>query len=421
MGYTLAEKILSEHAGKEARAGEFAVCAVDVVLAQDGTGPLAIDSFLKFGRDKLSNPGKTVFFIDHGCPAPRKELANDQRKIRQFAKEYKAVLFDFGDGICHQVINEKFTSPGDILIGADSHTVTGGALGAFSAGMGSTDIAVGMAFGKNWFRVPESFNIIVEDEFSAGVYAKDFILHLIGLLGADGANYRSLEFSGAGLSGFSVSDRLTVANMSVEAGAKCGLFPSDSKTRSFLIEQAREGDFREITADSDAVYERTENISLSNIEPTVAMPHRVDNTAPVSDSRLSDVRVDQVFLGSCTNARIEDLRVIASIVKNRKKHKDVRVIATPASRSVYAQALEEGILGILNEFGASINTPGCGPCCGVHQGILGDGENAVSTSNRNFKGRMGNPEAFVYLSSPATAAASAVAGKITDPREFLQS
>ncbi len=419
MGLTLSEKILSEHAGKRVRAGEFAVCGVDIVLAQDGTAPLAIDSFEKFGKNQLVNPEKTVFFIDHGCPAPRKELANDQQKIRKFARRYNAVMFDYGDGICHQVISEKFTSPGNILIGADSHTVTGGALGAFSVGMGSTDIAVGMAFGKNWFRVPESFNIVLEGEFPRGVYAKDLVLYLIGMLGADGANYKALEFTGPGLENLDVSDRLTVANMSVEAGAKCGLFPSDSITRKFLIQQEREGDYREIAADPGAEYEKTVHIDLSRLEPMVAMPHRVDNVAPVTAPELSDVSVDQVFLGSCTNARIEDLRVIASIVKKRKKHPGVRVIVTPASRKVFGQAAGEGLIGVFNDFGASVNTPGCGPCCGVHQGILADGENAISTSNRNFKGRMGNPEAFVFLSSPATAACSALTGKITDPREFL--
>ena len=358
-------------------------------------------------------------FIDHACPSPRKELSNDHMLIREFARKTGAVLSDIGDGVCHQVINEKFNCPGYILIGADSHTVTGGALGAFATGMGSTDVAIGMAYGKNWFRVPETFYFNLKGSFPKGVYGKDLILRIIGMIGADGATYKAMEFGGEALPHISMSERLTIANMSVEAGAKCGIFPTDEITRGFLKEYGRENKFREIKPDPDAEYEKIFEINLSDLKPMVAMPHTVDNVRPIDHPDLKNIEINQVFLGSCTNGRIEDLRIAASIIKGKKKHPRVRMIVVPASRDVYRKALKEGLLEIFNDFGASINTPGCGPCCGVHQGILGDGEVALATSNRNFKGRMGNPEAFVYLASPATAAASAITGMITDPREII--
>lgn len=417
MGKTIVEKILSEHAGKDTCAGEFSVATLDLILAQDGTAPLSIDVFNEFGVGKLAIPGHSVFFIDHASPPPRRELANDHAKIKRFAAEYGAVIFDIGDGICHQVMTEEFTSPGDILIGADSHTVTGGAVGAFAVGMGSTDVAVGLAYGKNWFRVPETFKIILKGMFGKAVFPKDLVLHLINQLGADGANYKCLEFAGESLKYMSVPDRMTVANMSVEAGAKCGIFPSDEKTRSFLREHGREGKFRRIEADKNANYEKTIEIDLSTLKPMVSLPHMVDRVVPVDAPELKGIEINQIFIGTCTNGRIEDLRIASSIIKGKKKHGNLRLIVIPASRLTFKQAMDEGILEIFNEFGASINAPGCGPCCGVHQGIPADYENVLSTSNRNFKGRMGNPEASIYLSSPATAAASAITGRITDPRK----
>lgn len=419
MKKTIVEKILSEHSSRDVHAGDFTVADVDLILVQDGTGPLAIDVFNQLETGKPANPGHSVFFIDHASPSPRRELANDHAKIREFAREHGAVMFDIGDGVCHQVMTEKFTSPGGILIGADSHTVTGGAVGAFAIGMGSTDIAVGLAYGKNWFRVPESYRIILSKGFRRGVFPKDLVLHLIGTLGADGANYKCLEFSGESLGHMSVPDRMTVANMSVEAGAKCGIFPSDETTKTFLENYGRGDKFKSIKADKGAEYEKIVEIDLSTLKPMVSLPHRVDNVLPVDAPELRKININQVFIGSCTNGRIEDLRTASSIIKGKKKHGNVRLIVTPASRTVFEQAIGEGILEIFNKFGASINTPGCGPCCGVHQGILADGENALATSNRNFKGRMGNPESFVYLSSPATAAASAITGRITDPRENM--
>ena len=419
MGQTIVEKIFSEHSGKEVKAGEIVIANIDLALAQDGTGPLTIRQIEKLGVKKLANPERAVFFIDHACPSPRKELSNDHMLIREFTRKTGAVLSDIGDGVCHQVINEKFNCPGYILIGADSHTVTGGALGAFATGMGSTDVAIGMAYGKNWFRVPETFYFNLKGSFPKGVYGKDLILRIIGMIGADGATYKAMEFGGEALPHISMSERLTIANMSVEAGAKCGIFPTDEITRGFLKEYGRENKFREIKPDPDAEYEKIFEINLSDLKPMVAMPHTVDNVRPIDHPDLKNIEINQVFLGSCTNGRIEDLRIAASIIKGKKKHPRVRIIVVPASRDVYRRALKEGLLEIFNDFGASINTPGCGPCCGVHQGILGDGEVALATSNRNFKGRMGNPEAFVYLASPATAAASAITGMITDPREIF--
>jgi len=419
MGQTIVEKIFSEHSGKEVKAGEIVIANIDLALAQDGTGPLTIRQIEKLGVKKLANPERAVFFIDHACPSPRKELSNDHMLIREFTRKTGAVLSDIGDGVCHQVINEKFNCPGYILIGADSHTVTGGALGAFATGMGSTDVAIGMAYGKNWFRVPETFYFNLKGSFPKGVYGKDLILYIIGMIGADGATYKAMEFGGEALPHISMSERLTIANMSVEAGAKCGIFPTDEITRGFLKEYGRENKFREIKPDPDAEYEKIFEINLSDLKPMVAMPHTVDNVRPIDHPDLKNIEINQVFLGSCTNGRIEDLRIAASIIKGKKKHPRVRMIVVPASRDVYRKALKEGLLEIFNDFGASINTPGCGPCCGVHQGILGDGEVALATSNRNFKGRMGNPEAFVYLASPATAAASAITGMITDPREIF--
>ncbi len=417
MGQTLAEKILSEHAGYDLKAGELAIVKVDVCLTQDGTGPLAVRQLEKLGMEKAANPDRTVLFIDHSAPSARKELSNDHRLLREFAKKTGANLSDIGDGVCHQVIHEAYLRPGDVLVGADSHTCTGGAMGAFSTGMGSTDVAVAIALGKTWMKTPETIRINVDGAFPKGVYAKDLILHLIGLISADGATYKALEFGGPAIEAMPHYERMVLSNMAVEAGAKAGLIASDSVTKEWLESQGRGADYREIAPDGDAEYERTVDIDAAKLVPMVAFPHRVDNVKTIDEAKGE--KLDQVFIGTCTNGRLEDLRVAAEIVKGKKRHPDTRFLVVPASRKIYGEAIEEGLLTIFNDVGASINTPGCGPCVGVHQGILGDGEKCLSTMNRNFKGRMGNPEGFILLASPATCAASALAGEIADPREVL--
>ena len=414
MGQTIAEKILTQHAGHEVKAGELCIARVDVAAVQDGTGPLMVQEFKKLGKKAPANPSRCILFIDHASPSPRKELSNTHMVLREFAKETGAILSETGCGVCHQRLVESFVNPGEILVGADSHTCTSGALGAFATGMGSTDIAVAMAFGKTWMKVPQTFKIVVNGEFQKGVYAKDLILHLIGLIGADGATYKALEFHGSTIENMTMADRFTLANMAVEAGAKAGLFVTDEKTKAYLKEKGREDKFVEVKPDADAVYERVIEIDASKLEPTVSCPHTVDNTKLAKE--LKDVKINQVFIGTCTNGRIEDLRVAAQILKGRQVNPEVRLIVVPASKTVYKQAIEEGILSVLVDAGASILAPGCGPCVGVHAGILGDGEVCLATQNRNFQGRMGNTKGFIYLCSPAVAAYSAISGYITDPR-----
>jgi 3-isopropylmalate/(R)-2-methylmalate dehydratase large subunit len=418
MGLTLAEKILSEKAGNRVVPGQIVLIDVDLALAQDGTGPLAIRSVRELSLAKLRMPRAAVFFIDHAAPSPRKELSNDHITIREFAKETGAYLYDVGCGVCHQIMAEDFVCPGDVVIGADSHTVTAGGLAAFATGMGSTDVAVGMATGTNWFLVPETIRIEVTGELPPGVYPKDLILHIIGKIGADGATYMALEFGGATIDAMEMSGRLTLANMAVEAGAKVGLVASDRITRDYLEKAGRADCWRELRPDKDAAYKRIETVDAAALIPTVSLPHTVDNTRTIDE--IGVVKVDQVFIGSCTNGRIEDLRVAAAILKGKTTAPAVRLIVIPASRKVYADALSEGLISIFVDAGAAVMAPGCGPCVGVHEGILGDGEVCLSTQNRNFTGRMGNPASFIYLASPATAAATAVEGTIADPRKYLK-
>jgi 3-isopropylmalate/(R)-2-methylmalate dehydratase large subunit len=416
MGKTLAEKIIGSHAKKDVSAGEIALVGVDVCLTQDGTGPLAIRQLQKINLEKAVNPKRTVLFLDHAAPSPRRELANDHITIRKFARKTGACLSEVGEGVCHQIIAESYLNPGDILIGADSHTCTGGALGAFATGMGSTDVAVGIALGKTWLRVPETFKVEVTGKFQKGVYPKDLILSLIGKIGADGATYKALEFCGETIEKMSMSGRFTLSNMAVEAGGKAGLIASDDTTREFLEAQGRGDKFKRLEPDADAVYEKVIQIDASELTPVVAFPHTVDNVKPVDQAK--GTKVDQVFIGTCTNGRLEDLEVAARMIAGKKKHPQVRMIIVPASKAVFLDALDAGYIKTLVDFGAAIMAPGCGPCVGVHEGILGDGEACLATMNRNFKGRMGNPEGFIYLASPATAAATAIAGEIADPREF---
>jgi 3-isopropylmalate/(R)-2-methylmalate dehydratase large subunit len=419
MGKTLAEKILSEKSGTEANAGGLAVVKVDLAFVQDSTGPLTLRQFAELGIKPVKEPKRTVIFIDHSAPSPAKELSNDHLFLRKFAREEGIVLSDVGEGVCHQLVAESWANPGDIVVGSDSHTVTAGAMGAFGTGMGSTDIAVAIALGKTWFRVPETIRVLVHGHLHNGVYGKDLILHLIGLIGADGATYKSLEFGGEAIDGMAMNDRLTIANMAVEAGAKVGLFPSDKITKQYLDQQGRGDRFKALQPDTDAIYERTIEIDATALEPTVSKPHTVDNTALARE--LKGIKIDQVFLGTCTNGRLEDFKIATGILRGRKRHPGTRLIIAPASQKVYLDIIATGYLATLVEAGATVVPPGCAACLGVHQGVLGDGEACLSTANRNFKGRMGNPNAFVYLGSPATAAATAITGEITDPREFLGS
>lgn len=411
-GLTLAQKIISKHCDKNVTPGELVIARVDVAAVQDGTGPLTIQEFKKLGKEKLANPKRTILFIDHAAPSPRKELSNSHLVIREFAKEYGAVLSDIGEGVCHQRLVESFVNPGEILVGADSHTCTSGAIGAFATGMGSTDIAVAFALGKTWLKVPPSFKIVVNGKFKENVTSKDLMLYLIGKIGADGATYRALEFCGDTIKNMSMSERFTLANMAVEAGAKAGLFETDEKTLEYLRENGREDKFTEINIDEDAKYERVIEINASEIDPCVSCPHTVDNVKFAKD--LKDIKVNQVFVGTCTNGRIEDLRVVANVLKGKKKHPDVRMIIVPASPKIYLQAVEEGLIKTFVEAGATFLPSGCGPCVGVHGGILGDGEVCLATQNRNFQGRMGNTKGFIYLASPYVAAKTAIAGYITD-------
>jgi 3-isopropylmalate/(R)-2-methylmalate dehydratase large subunit len=414
MGFSLAEKIISAHSGGPAAPGELVIADVDAALVQDGTGPLSVRELEKAGKVQAAHPERTVIFLDHASPSPRKELSNAHAILRDFAAKTGVIVSEIGQGVCHQRMVEDFIRPGDLLVGADSHTVTSGALGAFATGMGSTDVAFAIALGKVWLRVPESFKIELTGSLPPGVYAKDLMLSIIGHIGADGATYKSMEFLGPGATGLTMSERFTLSNMAVEAGAKAGIFAADAKTKEFLAQMGRPGDFSPIAPDPDAVYEKVFAFDLGKLEPTVSFPHTVDNTRPVGEAE--GIKIHQAFIGTCTNGRLDDLRVAAGIVKGKRAAPGVRFLVCPASRKVYRAALDEGLLGIFVDAGATVLPPGCGPCVGIHQGVLGDGEVCIATQNRNFHGRMGNPEGFIYLASPATVAASALTGEITDPR-----
>lgn len=417
MGMTLAEKILSAHSGREVRAGELFVFRVDLAYTQDGTGPLAVRKIEEMGFEKVFNPLRTVFFFDHASPSPRFELSNDHAFLRSFAEKTGIQVSEIGMGISHQVVAEKWVRPGDVVVGADSHTCTGGALGAFATGVGSTDAAVAIALGKIWFRVPETIRVWVEGQLPVGIFGKDIILHLIGKIGEAGAAYKALEFSGDTIERLGMPGRMTIANMAVEAGAKVGVFPSDKVTRQWLVRMGRPQDFKEIFPDPDAIYEKTVKIDAGSLKPTIACPHHVDNTKTIDE--IGEVRVHQVYLGTSCNGRLEDLQIAARILKGRKIHPKTRMIVTPGSGLVYREALKDGTFETLVESGALITSPGCGACVGLHEGVLADGEVCLATQPRNFKGRMGSPKSFIYLGSPAVAAATAIEGKIADPRKYL--
>jgi 3-isopropylmalate/(R)-2-methylmalate dehydratase large subunit len=419
LGQTIIEKILSRACGKQVGAGEIVVAKVDAVMAQDGTAPLAIQAFERIGGQELFDPDRVSLVIDHSAPSPTEGVSNLHKIMRDFARGKGARLYDIGGGVCHQVMVESGrVGPGCVVVGADSHTCTYGALNAFATGVGSTDLAAALISGRMWFKVPETIKIVCRGVLPPGVYAKDLVLHLIGALTADGATYKAVEFTGEAVAALSMESRFTVANMAVEMGAKAGLMEADDKTFTWLEAHGARG-FTPVAADSGAVYEAVREFDVSGLEPQVARPHRVDNVAPLS--AVAGTKIDQAFIGTCTNGRMEDLREAAAVLKGKNVHPRVRLIVAPASRRIFLEAIREGVLAALAEAGAAVVTPGCGPCVGTHNGVPADGEVVVSTANRNFKGRMGNSNAEIYLASPAAVAAAAMAGEIVDPRRFLGS
>src|SRR3989338_8919935 len=420
MGKTIAEKIFSAHGAKDAKAGDVMVADIDFCFGQDGTSMLVIDSFRNLGAKRVFDKNKFCMVIDHSSPSPSIGVSEAHKKMRNFAKEHGLKIFDIGCGVCHQVIPEAgLVMPGDLVVGADSHTCTYGALGVFSTGMGSTDIAIALATGKNWFKVPETIKICLKGKAGKGVYSKDAILYVIGKLGADYSTYKAIEFSGEYIKSLSMDGRFTIANMAIEMGAKAGLFEPDEKTYKWLRGrgQACLSPTR-LKSDKDARYAETLEFDVSKIAPQIAKPHTVDNVVAIN--KLKNTKIDQAFLGTCTNGRMEDLRIAYSILKNKKINKNVRMIIAPASKDIFQMAMEKGMISEFVKAGASVVAPGCGPCVGTHNGVLASGEACISSANRNFKGRMGNPDAFIYLGSPATVAASALEGKITDPRKYIK-
>jgi len=411
---TLAEKILSRKVGRPVTAGEFVVSDVDLLMAHDGTAPLAIEQLTKLDVDRVFNPSKILLVIDHAGPSPSDKISNIHKMMREFACKSGCHIRDVGCGVCHQILIEEFVEPGMVVIGADSHTCTHGALGAFATGMGSTEVAIGMAYGQVWLKVPESMKVEVVGELEWPLSSKDLALHLIGKLGADGADYMAVEFVGDGIERMSMDSRFTLTNMTVEAGAKVGFCPFDTRAQNFLLKERGKA-FPELKPDENAKYTDEITIDSREVDFMVSVPHSVDNVKSVYE--VEGVEVDQVFIGTCTNGRFEDLQTAARILKGRRVKEGVRLIIQPASRRVYLKSLREGVIEILVAAGAVINPPGCGPCVGRHLGLLGDGEVCLSTQNRNFMGRMGNPKAKIFLASPAVAAASAITGNITSPLE----
>lgn len=419
MGMTMTQKILAAHAGLESvEAGQLIEADLDMVLANDITGPVAIHEVAKLNKKTVFDKDKVALVPDHFAPNKDIKSAEHCKCVREYAKEHGITnYFEVGQmGIEHALLPEKgLVVAGDTCIGADSHTCTYGALGAFSTGVGSTDMGAGMITGKVWFKVPSAIRFILTGKLGKWVSGKDVILHIIGMIGVDGALYRSMEFSGDGVANLTMDDRFTIANMAIEAGAKNGIFPVDEKTIEYIKEHSTKP-YQIFCADEDAVYDETYTIDLSSLKPTVAFPHLPENTKTVEEA--GDIKIDQVVIGSCTNGRISDIRAAAKVLEGRKVADGVRAIVIPATQAIYLQAMEEGLLKTFIEAGCIVSTPTCGPCLGGHMGILAAGERAVSTTNRNFVGRMGHTESEVYLASPAVAAASAVTGKISEPSEL---
>lgn len=419
MAMTMTQKILAKHAGlEEVQPGQFIEADLDMVLGNDITAPVAIKEFKKMGAKEVFDKEKIALVPDHFAPNKDIQSAEQSKCMREFAYEKEIEnYFEVGEmGIEHALLPEKgLVVPGDVVIGADSHTCTYGALGAFSTGVGSTDMGAGMARGKCWFKVPEAIQFELIGKPGKWVSGKDIILHIIGKIGVDGALYKSMEFTGEGIKNLSMDDRFTISNMAIEAGAKNGIFPVDEKTQEYVKEHSTKK-FTVYTPDPHAVYSERYTIDLSSIRPTVSFPHSPDNTRTIDE--VGDIPIDQVIIGSCTNGRIEDLRAAGKVFKGKKVHKKVRTILFPATQKIYLQAIEEGLIKIFIEAGVAVSTPTCGPCLGGHMGILAQGERAVATTNRNFVGRMGHTSSEVYLASPAVAAASAILGKIASPEEI---
>ncbi|HIT13316.1 MAG TPA: 3-isopropylmalate dehydratase large subunit [Candidatus Scatomonas merdigallinarum] len=420
MGMTMTQKILAAAAGlDQVEAGQLIEAKLDLVLGNDITSPVAIHEMDKFNKKEVFDKDKIALVMDHFIPNKDIKSAEHCKCVREFACAHEITnYFDVGEmGIEHALLPEKgLVVAGDVVIGADSHTCTYGALGAFSTGVGSTDMAAGMATGKAWFKVPSAIKFNLTGSLPKWVSGKDVILHIIGRIGVDGALYKSMEFVGEGVKSLSMDDRFTIANMAIEAGGKNGIFPVDEKAEAYMKEHSSRS-YKIYEADPDAIYEEEYTIDLSQLKPTIAFPHLPENTKTI-DEITEDVKIDQVVIGSCTNGRMEDLRTAAAVLKGRKVKKGVRCIVIPATQAIYLQAMEEGLLKIFIEAGAVVSTPTCGPCLGGYMGILAAGERCVSTTNRNFVGRMGHVDSEVYLASPATAAASAVTGKISAPAEL---
>ncbi len=421
MGQTITEKIFSQHVGRDVKAGEIIRCNIDMIIGNDITTPISIRAFEESGAKKLANPDGFALVMDHFIPAKDIASANQAKISREFAYKHDLKLFfDEKDmGIEHALLPEKgLVIPGDVIIGADSHTCTHGALGAFSTGMGSTDLAFAMITGGNWFRVPESIKVVFSGKPKEYVYGKDLILEIIRQIGVDGALYQTLEFTGDTIQYLDMDDRFSLCNMAIEAGAKSGIIAVDEVTKEFLKGKDLRDEPKFHYSDDDAEYVKTIEIDVSNLDPVIAYPHLPSNGKSIRQAVADDLAVDQVFIGSCTNGRLGDLRIAAKILKGKKVSKRTRLIVTPATQKILTQAQHEGLIDILIEAGAVVSNPTCGACLGGYMGILGDNERCIATTNRNFVGRMGARSSEIYLANSAVAAASAITGKITDPREL---
>ncbi|MFZ4438557.1 MAG: 3-isopropylmalate dehydratase large subunit [Syntrophales bacterium] len=419
MGKTIAEKILGKHAGRETTAGEIVMADLDFIMSVDGNRPLSIQVFKEMGGKNLFDPKKFALVIDHAPSSPTATVANTLKLVRQFAHEQGCILYEAGEGSCHQLLPERgHVLPGNLVIGTDSHTCTYGALNVFSTGVGVSDAAAAMISGKLWFKVPETLRFVLKGRLPAGVYAKDLILHLIGNVTADGATYKAAEYMGEAISALSMDGRLTISNMAVEMGAKAGLMEADEKTLAWLKDRTSRP-FEPVVSDPDAKFADVLEYDVSKLTPQIALPHRVDNVVPVEEALGKPIQ--QANIVACTNSRLEDLEIAASILSGRRVHPGVRLYVVPASRPVQMEALRRGFLQTLLEAGAIMGIPGCDACSGgSHFGVAADGDHVITTANRNFRGRVANPEAFIYLASPATVAASAVEGKIADCRKYMR-